>query len=172
MKRPFAAAIAFSLILLVAGSWTPVRGEDFSYLTLKGLNTVTVSFKGFHNDLQRFGVDEAKLRAMVEGRLRSAGVTVVTPEQALTLPHAAQMLVDLHFTAADYRYYSYSLVLKVNEKIPLAGQRKAFVSQTVWTKGTYGTVLDTRLLQISEDLGGLMDRFVSDHGRENAVATE
>ena len=165
-------AIALSLSLLVAGSWIPAHGEDFYYLTLKGLNTVTVSFKGFHSDLQRFGVDEAKLRAMVESRLRNAGVKIVTPDQALTLPDAAQMLVDLHVNVTEYRYYSYSLVLKVNEKIPLPGQHKAFVSQTVWSKGTYGTVLDTGLLHISEDLGGLTDRFVSDHGRENAVATE
>jgi hypothetical protein len=172
MKSAFTVAMALSLSLLAAVLCTPAHGEDFSYLTLKGLNTVTVSFKGFHSDLQRFGVDEARLHSMVEKRLQNAGITIVTPAQALTLPDAAQMLVDLHVNVAEYRYYSYSLILKVIEKVPLAGQHKAFVSQTVWSKGTYGTVLDTRLLQISEDLGGLMDRFVSDHGRENAVATE
>lgn len=172
MKKSLFHALVLGLTMLAFVGSPAARGDDFSYLTLRGLNTVTVSFKGFKDDLQRFGVDEAKLRTMIENRLQKAGIRIVTPEQALKDPGAAQMLVDLHVTVADYHYYSYSLVLKVNEKVPLPGQHRGFVSQTVWSKGTYGTVLDTSLLRISDDLGELTGRFVSDHMRENAVATE
>ena len=172
MKNSFSHALVLGLTMLAVVGSPTVRGDDFSYLTLRGLNTVTISFTGFKNDLQRFGVDKEKLRAMIENRLQNAGIKVVTAEQALKDPAAAQMLVDLHFNVAEYRYYSYSLVLKVNEKVPLPGQTRGFVSQTVWSKGTYGTVLDTSLLRISDDLGELTGHFVSDHMHENAVATE
>ena len=172
MKKSFFHVLVLGLVMLAAVGSPAARGDDFSYLTLRGLNTMTISFKGFKDDLQRFGVDEAKLRVMVENRLQNAGIRIVTAEQALKDPAAAQMLVDLHVNVSDYHYYSYSLVLKVNEKVPLPGQNRGFVSQTVWSKGTYGTVLDTSLLRISDDLGELTGHFVSDHMHENAVATE
>lgn len=167
--------LALTLLLtptLAPAEWPPVYGADdwasFSNLTLRGVDTVAVRVRGVDATLQRVGVDASRLRAQVERRLGEASIRVVSEEEAVQRPGAALLELDVHASRADYGYYSYALLLKLKQKIPLPNDPAAFVSGVVWSDKVGGTMLESDLLRLDRETETLLGRFLEAHGAQNA----
>jgi len=133
-----------------ASAYDTNGADEFSHLTLRGIQTIALDFNGFYGDVQRCGVSEDSLRSEIERRLVQAG------------------LVDLHVDYASYYYYSYSVALKLKQKIPLADPQ-SYTSETVWTRGNNGIAEFSRLCKIYDETRALVDVFVAEHAAQNAA---
>ncbi|HTT08196.1 MAG TPA: hypothetical protein VMH34_05335 [Gammaproteobacteria bacterium] len=151
-----------------ASAYDTNGADEFSHLTLRGIQTIALDFNGFYGDVQRCGVSEDSLRSEIERRLVQAGLKLIPRDQIAQTPQAALLLVDLHVDYASYYYYSYSVALKLKQKIPLADPQ-SYTSETVWTRGNNGIAEFSRLCKIYDETRALVDVFVAEHAAQNAA---
>jgi hypothetical protein len=115
-------------------------------------------------------LDGAALKTQVEQRLQAAGLKVVSPAEAQSMPGAALLEIGLNTVESTYYYYSYSTTLRVRQKIPLAGRQGAFLPVTAWSDGQTGIVLPSNLNTINGYVLNYVDRFISDYRAQNPAA--
>lgn len=159
-----------SLMLVCAGAFgygDTVSYGDFSYMTLKGIRTLAVEFTGLYPDYRRYGLEEAALRTAVERRLRTAGLQVVSRDEAVRLPGAALLRIETHANLVEYRYYSYAVSLKLKQKIPLPADPESFISETIWSTGATGIAEEYRLDKLNGEIDTLVEAFLKEHAAQN-----
>ncbi|MEE9287084.1 MAG: hypothetical protein V3W33_03315, partial [Gammaproteobacteria bacterium] len=69
----------------------------------------------------------------------------------------------------SYRWYSYNVGVKVEDKLPLAKTQGAFTSTTIWSDGRVGPVRQIELRRLGNYILGMVDHFVQDYRAQNQV---
>jgi hypothetical protein len=165
MRRLLSALVCL-LGLVTPGARAQIDTRD-AYLTLKGIDTVAVTFTGLKSDYRRLGVDEGAMRERIEQRLRDAGLAVVSEDEAARTPGAALIRTDVRVNITDYHLYSYSVSLKVRQKIPLPASAESFISETIWTEGVNRMVQESDLDRMNRDFEDLVSVLLQTHAAQN-----
>lgn len=163
--------LAYMLLHALVGASPALAAADGgrAHLALKGIQAVTVEIDGVHSDWSRYGLDYARLQSGIEERLRAAHFLVLSGAEAAQSPAAAVLKLRLRMVQSTYYYYSYSLQLEASQKLALAGGSGAYVLQPVWSEGGNGTVLPEEMTRLNAETGQLVDRFIAEHGAQNAA---
>ncbi len=149
-------------------------GSTFSDLTLKGIEAVTLEFDwksygSLYSDFKRFGLDQVKLEKAITERLQKAGLQVLSYDEALQSPRAVLMRINVGVSSGSYRWYSYNVGVKVEDKLPLAKTQGAFTSTTIWSDGRVGPVRQIELRRLGNYILGMVDQFIQDYRSQNQV---
>ncbi|MCI0400419.1 MAG: hypothetical protein L0Z68_03840 [Gammaproteobacteria bacterium] len=149
-------------------------GGDFSDLTLKGIDAVTLQFNwtyygSLSGDSKRYGLDQADLEKAITERLQQAGLGVLNYDEALKSPHAVLMQIDIGISSGSYRWYSYAVGVKVANKLPLSNTQGAFTPTTIWSDGRVGPVEQIELRRLGNYILGMVDHFIQDYRAQNQV---
>ncbi|MCI0401225.1 MAG: hypothetical protein L0Y67_04090 [Gammaproteobacteria bacterium] len=156
-----------SLGAYTQGGYAEGDGGQFSNLTLKGIDTVTLRINGMSPDYKRYGIDKARWEKIMTERLQNAGLKVVTYDEALRTPNAALVQLDL-FVNYHYAYYSYGILLAVRHKVPLPSTAQSFVSDTIWSEYTNHYARNTDLGTVNGYIQTLLDHFIAAYHAQNA----
>jgi hypothetical protein len=102
------------LPLAVVGAWgaaglAGAQDNPASRLSLKGLNAVAVSVQPIGAPAERDGLAQAQLQAIVETRLRQAGVRLLGPEEQLKRLRRPGLSVQVTTARLDTAEYIYSV---------------------------------------------------------------
>jgi hypothetical protein len=106
-------AVLWSLLSLPALGRCADDG-DFARATLRGLQGVSVLIEDVKPEMARAGLTTQQLQADVEGRLRHAGIPVLTKGQAFRLQGAPYLYVYVHLVPHPIGLTVYSILIEVN----------------------------------------------------------
>jgi hypothetical protein len=163
------AALFAASLQAVAQEYDFGSDRQIAHLALKGVRSVAVSTRGFDPEFERFGLNAAGVRQIVESRLRARGIAILDEAQALRDPAAGLMELSLHANELDFGMYSCSTSLQLRQKIPLGANSSSFITETVWSRGTSGWRTDMELRFINGEVASLVDQFLADHAVQNPV---
>jgi len=160
--------ISLILLLMTAMAWAydGHQQQAFSHQVLKGIGAVSIRVTGIAPDYARYGLKEKDIKAEAGNRLRQAGLRLVSPEQAATIPGGIMLDISLHAVRSDYSYYSYAVIVKVRQKVALKAPG-TFASLVTWKQGAHGIALPMELRKIGKAVNGIIDRFVADYRQQN-----
>jgi|GEM_PF-3334828 hypothetical protein len=142
--------------------------NSFQAGALRGVTRVTIKVEGIAAKFERYGLTEAKVTQQLNTRLTDYGLDIVDLNTASSDPGSSQLLIKLYANQDSFAFYSYSLSVKLNRKIPLSADGTAFVSQTVWSKGQSGVLNPSDLPRLYDSLDTLVSHLLNEHGRDNA----
>lgn len=178
MTRALPVALLFGLVggfgppaIPPAGAQPQIFGQEalgeFSHLTLRGVDTVTVRVSGIDPGLAPYGVEVEAFQRRVEQQLEQAGLRVVDLERARALPGAAMVEVRVYATVLNASYYNYSVVVQVKQKLQLPSDPLSFVSIPVWTDKVGGVMMQSDLRKLPAKGEEAVANFLADHARQN-----
>jgi len=171
MHMSYRILAALLLLLLGTAAWAHDgghQGEPFSHQALKGINTVSVRISGIHPDYSRYGLIGSEVYAQVSKRLTQAGLQLVNQEQASGIPGSVLLDISLHTARSDYSYYSYAVIVKLRQKVPLESPG-TFTTLVTWKEGNHGIALPIELRKIAAAVDEVVARFVSDYQQQNRI---
>lgn len=142
-------------------------GDGGSNHALNGLRAVSVSVSDVDPRHRRFGLIPEGIKAMVEERLRSAGIEIVSESRALADEHAAMLDVSCRVVEGVAKYNSYAVGLKLKQKIPLPNSRTAFTTSTIWSDGQVGAIRQIEVNRLNGYIAEVLERFVADYRSQN-----
>jgi len=161
-------AIILLLVTTVAWAYDGHQDQSFSHQTLKGISTVGVRLSGIAPDYDRYGLNGKEVYVAVSKHLTQAGLTLVSPEQATSTPGSVLLDISLHTARSDYSYYSYAVIVKVRQKIPLKAPG-TFVSLVTWKEGVHGIALPIELRKVAAAVDEIIERFIADYRQQNRI---
>lgn len=128
------AALIFCMAL--TGAWAGPALADVGQSarqTLKGIKGVLVVVTGISPEAERDGLKKADLQADVEGRLRQAGIRVLSRAerfQAPGQPHLYVRFIDQKRT--DMELYAISIAVHLEQHVRLTRDAKVLVPAETW----------------------------------------
>ena|SRR5262245_22444965 len=160
------------LILLGLTLWWPTGGFAFTAdksETLRGLREVSVLVEYLPDDVERDGVSREQLTRDIEGRLRQAGLRVLTISEIASSPGAPYLYVAVYpITGPSANLTGYAIGLTFKQLVHLSRDPSTEFFATTWEgpappswlSAPRGSDLRTR---ISEAVG----RFIIDYRTVN-----
>ncbi|MGD9601093.1 MAG: hypothetical protein AB7O21_07690 [Gammaproteobacteria bacterium] len=139
----------------------------FSHMTLNDLGALAVSIEDVERDLAVYGFTAERVRALVEGTLRDAGLTVVDQATAIGMPSASLFRVRIITNRDGQGFYHLSVKCEVRRKIPLGNPAQGFVSQPVWTDARNGVMLASEVEKIEPLVRDVLAGFVAEFRVQN-----
>ncbi len=160
------------LILLCLTLCWPIIGFAFTgdkRETLRGLAEVSVLVEYLPDDVEREGVSREQLTRDIEGRLRQAGLRILTISEIAKLPGAPYLYVAVHpITSPSANSSAYAIGLTLKQLVQLSRDPPTEFFATTWEGPAHpswlsaSSVLDIRT-RISEAVG----RFIIDYQAVN-----
>jgi len=156
------------LILPVAsGAYQPTPDTSGANFALAGIKAIAVNVADVDPNYLRYGVDPDQLKAMVEERLRATGIEIIPEATAISDAHSALLKVSFKLAHANHKYHSYSVSLKLKQKLQLPNSSAAFTVGTIWSDGEVGAIEAIELRRLNGSIAGLLERFVADYRSQN-----
>jgi hypothetical protein len=145
--------------------------QSLSNATLKGVNKVAVDVdppvNSLNSELQNYGVSDTDLENKISQRLRDAGFSVISAEQALTDPEAALLKLRIRLIIGYGLIYSYGLDLSLNQKAILYGGNDLHYSVKTWSDSQFGGMQQTSLPYLNTYSMELVENFIEAHRAQN-----
>jgi len=152
--------LCFLLILSTASSC--YGAGDYMVESLHGLKSVEVLVEDLNEDARRVGLDDDRLKTIVELQLRKAGIPVEDSASAvlyLNVNIAAIFEVDA---------FSYAVNLQLNQGARLIRNTEIFVFAPTWHDALFGIAINKSPIQnVKECCRELADEFINDYLEAN-----
>lgn len=161
-RRASGAKIMLVLGLLAMPCWAIDTPNE--RITLVGLTGIHVVFDEIGEEGERHGVSRARLQPEVERRLRSAGVRVLTPTEALASVGRPTLHLRVNvFRIADAaNFYVYSVDLALRQEVQLARDRAIESYAVTWSDNRVaGATRADGLTVVRDVLLKKVDEFVT-----------
>ncbi len=133
-------------------------------VTLAGLAAVHVVVNELGTEFAREALSRSSLQVEMEGRLRQAGLRVLTPDQALTSSGrpTLELRVTLMRSAETPQLYVYSVDLALRQQIRLTRDRAIESFAVTWREDPeVGTVGAGRLAAVRDAVRAKVGRFIT-----------
>ena len=166
---PVVFARPFRTLLLVACLMLPASATDAQQFvstgrdTLRGLTGLEVVVESLPPELQRAGLSADTIRAGLERRLRSTGITVYPSQR--TNPGPAQPYLYLHTNAVSFEQgslFAVAIQVQVRQTLQSLVTGSKIVDAMTWDSHDVVVVSAPRIGEIQAEIQLHVDRFVED----------
>jgi len=159
---------AKALCLWVIGIWilvaSPLHALDseMNRATLQGLRGVRVLVEDLAPEVEREGLVKDQLQKSVEERLRSAGIRVLTQEEAVKAPGEPYLYVNVNisFAKGEEEICSYSIDVALIQNVTLVRIPKQTSYAVTWSTGGVGLIGKKSLSELKGSVEEIADIFV------------
>lgn len=160
------------LILLGLTLCWPIIGFAFTgdkRETLRGLGAISVLVEYLPDDVEREGVNREQLTRDIEGRLRQAGLRVLTISEIANSPGAPYLYVAVHpITGASANSATYAIGLTLKQLVQLSRDPPTEFFATTWEGPAAPSWLNApRVLDIRTRISEGVGRFIVDYQAVN-----
>jgi hypothetical protein len=157
-----------ALGFLVMGIWIFIASSvyalnsEMNRTTLQGLRGVRVLVEDLAPEVEREGLLKDQLQKIVEGRLRSAGIRVLTQEEAVKAPGEPYLYVNVNisFVKGEEEICSYSIDVALIQNVTLVRIPKQTSYAVTWSTGGVGLIGKKSLSELKESVEEIVDIFV------------
>jgi hypothetical protein len=146
------AVVAFLLFC----SATSAQNVEDRRRSLKGIVGFYVSIDNLDSAVEKEGLTTNQIRSDIELRLKTAGIQVLTKEQASQIPGKPQLRIDL-MIAGKQGLYPYALDIASHQMVRLDRDPSIIVDATTWSIGSAGI---SDLAGIRDMVRENMDEFI------------
>jgi hypothetical protein len=159
---------AKALCFWVIGIWIFVASplyalnSEINRATLKGLRGVRVLVEDLAPEVERDGLVKDQLQKSVEGMLRSAGIRVLTQEEAVKAPGEPYLYVNINtnFAKGEEEICSYSIDVALIQNVTLVRVPKQASYAVTWSTGGVGLIGKKSLSELKGSVEEIVDIFV------------
>ena len=160
------------LILLGLMLWWPTGGFAFTAdkrETLRGLREVSVLVEYLPDDVERDGVSREQLTRDIEGRLRQAGLRVLTISEIANSPGAPYLYVAVYpITGPSANASGYAIGLTFKQLVQLSRDPPTEFFATTWEGPVTPSWLSApRALDLRTRISEAVGRFIIDYQSVN-----
>ena len=161
--------LAIGIWILVASPLYALDSE-INRATLKGLRGVRVLVEDLAPEVEREGLVKDQLQKGVEERLRSAGIRVLTQEEAVKVPGepCLYLNINISFAKGEEEICSYSIDVVLIQNVTLVRIPKQTSYSVTWSTGGVGLIGKKSLSELQESVEGLVDIFVKAYNGVNS----
>ena len=157
-----------ALGFLVMGIWIFIASplyalnSEMNRATLQGLRGVRVLVEDLAPEVEREGLVKDHLQKSVEERLRSAGIRVLTQEEAVKAPGEPYLYVNVNisFAKGEEEICSYSIDVALIQNVTLVRIPKQTSYAVTWSTGGVGLIAKKSLSELKESVEEFADIFV------------
>jgi len=137
--------------------------------TLRGLGEVSVLVEYLPDDVEREGVSREQLTREIEGRLRQAGLRILTISEIANSPGAPYLYIAVHpMTGASANSTTYAIGLTLKQLVQLSRNPPTEFFATTWEGPAPPSWLSApRVLDIRTRISEAVGRFIIDYQAVN-----
>ena len=136
---------------------------------LRGLKGVGVLVEKLPSEVEQGGLNRDQLQMEVESKLRTAGIKVLTKEEAFNAPGEPFLYINININIAktESDIYPYSIDLLFVQKVSLLRDPKLTSYAVTWSTGGVGSIGKSILSQLRENVEAMVDVFMRAYLAEN-----
>ena len=133
--------------------------------TLRGLREVSVLVEYLPDDVEREGLSREQLKRGIEGRLRQAGLRVLTISEIAKSPGAPYLYVAVYpITGPSVNLNAYAIGLTLKQLVQLSRNPTTEFFATTWEGPAHpSSFLVPRVLDIRSGITDAIERFIIDY---------
>jgi hypothetical protein len=137
--------------------------------TLRGLKGIGVLVEKLPLEVEQEGLKRHQLQMEVESKLRTAGIKVLTKEEAFNTPGEPFLYINLNVNTAKTEgdIYPYSIDLLFIQKVSLVRDPKQTTYAVTWSTGGVGSIGKPIVGQLGESVEAMVDVFIKAYLTEN-----
>jgi hypothetical protein len=160
--------IGIFLSLFLLSSALAVNGIS-NRATFRGLKGVGVLVEKLPPEVEQEGLKRDQLQMEVESKLRTAGVKVLTKEEAFNTPGEPFLYININVNIAktESEIYPYSIDLLLIQKVSLLRDPKLTSYAITWSTGGVGSIGKQILSQLRDNVEAMVDVFIKAYLAEN-----
>lgn len=166
--RTTTVAAAVAVLTLLSWSARPAAAEFYpdNRASLKGLAGVHVLVERIPADMEAAGLTEELVRSEVEGRLKKAGLKLLSRKDFIGQPGAPRLYIQLNSAKYKGRFLwssekiAFSIRLDLGQLVKLSRNPEIEVHATTWQTSLVGYADDKKLQTVRDDLAAMVDRFI------------
>ena len=160
--------IILSFFLFLESSILAINGLS-NRATLRGLKGVGVLVEKLPLEVEQEGLKRDQLQMEVESKLRTAGIKVLTKEEASGASGEPYLYININVNIAktEADIYPYSIDLLLIQKVSLLRDPKLTSYAITWSTGGVGSIGKPILSQLRESVEAMVDVFVNAYLAEN-----
>jgi len=138
--------------------------------TLRGLREVSVLVEYLPDDVEREGLSREQLKRGIEGRLRQAGLRVLTISEIAKSPGAPYLYVAVYpITGPSMNLNAYAIGLALKQLVQLSRYPTTEFFATTWEgPAPPSSFLVPRVLDIRSSITDAVERFIIDYLEVNS----
>jgi len=132
---------------------------------LRGLREVSVLVEYLPDDVEREGLSQEQLKRGIEGRLRQAGLRVLTISEIAKSPGAPYLYVAVYpVTGPSVNLNAYAIGLTLKQLVQLSRNPTTEFFATTWEgPAPPSSFLAHRVLDIRSSITDALERFIIDY---------
>jgi hypothetical protein len=160
--------IILSFFLFLESSILAINGLS-NRATLRGLKGIGVLVEKLPLEVEQEGLKRDQLQMEVESKLRTAGIKVLTKEEASGASGEPYLYININVNIAktESDTYPYSIDLLFIQKVSLLRDPKLTSYAVTWSTGGVGSIGKPILSQLRESVEAMVDVFVNAYLMEN-----
>jgi Cdc6-like AAA superfamily ATPase len=162
------SVIGILLSLFLLSSSFAVNGVS-NRATLRGLKGIGVLVEKLPSEVEHEGLKRDQLQMEVESKLQTAGIKVLTKEEAFNTPGEPFLYININVNVAktESDIYPYSIDLLLIQKVSLLRDPKLTSYAITWSTGGVGSIGKQIMSQLQENVEGMVDVFIKAYLAEN-----
>lgn len=150
----------------------PTLGQAFTADkrdTLRGLTELSVLVEYLPDDIEREGLKQDHVRQEIEGRLREAGLRVLTTAEIAKTSGAPYLYVAVYMvTGPEVGIHGYGVELVLKQLVHLSRHPATELFATTWEGPTLPSVLNApKVPEIRKTISNAVQRFLIDYKAMN-----
>jgi hypothetical protein len=155
------ALLSIGILILVTSPVLALNSE-MNRSTLQGLKGVRVLVEDLAPEIEREGLVKDQLQKSVEEKLRSAGIKVLTQEEAVKTLGEPYLYVNvnINFAKGEEERCSYSIDLALIQNVTLVRNPKQTSYAVTWSTGGVESIGKKSLGDLRESVEEIVDLFV------------
>ena len=157
------------LVLVISLVTTPCVNAEWARTekeTLKGINSLYVTIENLHPDAAVIGLDSTVLRKDIEGKFKTAGITVPFALIGNEDPYL-NVAITVHYNKeTDFVYYALSISL-LQPVVLAKTSNLSFYGRTWFTSSAGGAAKKESVQVIREEINRKIDAFLKDYRAVN-----
>lgn len=160
--------IILSFFLFLESSILAINGLS-NRATLRGLKGIGVLVEKLPLEVEQEGLKRDQLQMEVESKLRTAGIKVLTKEEASGASGEPYLYININVNIAktESDTYPYSIDLLFIQKVSLLRDPKLTSYAVTWSTGGVGSIGKPILSQLRESVNDMVDVFIKAYLSEN-----
>lgn len=159
----YVSVIVFVLFLFVTAGFA--EDSDTSRATLAGIRGVSIALEELQPNVQKYasksGLTRVQLQKDIEQKLQGGGIRVVSGNDWLRLPGRPVIYVNVNTHETEKYWYAYDIKVELRQLVTLDANPKIKALADTWSMNITGTANIGNLGVIRNDVGVLVERFVT-----------
>ncbi len=163
--RTLARCLLWAVVLVgVLGARPAMSQEEADRASLKGLKSVYVIVEDLPADLLDKGPSKARLQALMEEKVKAAGLILLTREAWRNTPGTPLLYANINLSKAKTKdgVRACSINLCLAQRVNLERDPALKSLARTWQAGIVGLVGDDGLEIVASQVGTLVDYFLSE----------